>query len=376
METQTHFTEASPSSIHRFIRATFPALCGLILLAFPGKTMADPEVPTGVFSIANISKQPQQAVLDNPDVDGISLRQEWATLEPSEGNFDFSYLDSAVASSAAAGKKALIRIGTQKGKPAWVTRAIRRARGKFFTFTATDGEVVTIPVFWDPTFLEKKTNMIAALGKHFTGNPAVAVVVASFANATTEDWNVPHTESDVTNWLALGYSTDLMLATGKQIIDATMAAFPNQIVTLAVGGNGHGNGTNLDPTSDYLARTAVEQARAIWPDRLNVQKNDLSTFNPPAPGTDSLYEMIWDFQPDVGGQMVFQCINDPTYRVNNGVPIDPSLALKLSLQSAASYNEKFVEVYQIDVVGLPSVIAQAKRILRGPESVAPVPADL
>ena len=361
MESTTHASPASSSDIRRHIGTTF---CSILLLVIPGLSIAaTPEVPYGVLSVANIGKQPQNEVLENPNVDGISLRQDWASLEPTEGLFDFSYLDTAVANSAAAGKTVLIRIGTQKGKPEWVTRAVRRARGKFFTFTSTDGEVITIPVFWDPTFLEKKINMIRALGQHFTNNPAVSVVVASFANAVTEDWNVPHTEIDVTNWYAVGYTTDKLLDAGKQIIDATMSAFPNQIVTLAVGGNGHGGGLNLDPDNDYAARTAVQTARADWPDRLNVQKNDLSTFNPPAPGDDSLYEMIWDFQPDVAGQMVFQCTNDPTYRVNGGVPIDPALALKLSIRNAASYNEKYVEIYQIDVVALPSTIAFAHRIL-------------
>src|SRR5207237_955451 len=110
-----------------------------------------------------------------------------------------------------------------------------------------DGVSVTIPVFWDPTFLAKKKAMIAALGAHFTNNSAVKIVAASFANAKSEDWNVPHTDVDVQNWLAAGYTSEKLLDAGKQIIDATMAAFPNQYVTLAIAGSGHVGGTdNLD----------------------------------------------------------------------------------------------------------------------------------
>lgn len=366
MKLTPHIIAASPRSIRRPVRLSTVALFVLALTILSGRSMAAPEVPYGVFSIANVSKQPQAAVLANPDVDGVTLRQDWSTLEPTEGNFDFSYLDTAVASVAAVDKKVLLRIGTQSGKPAWVTSAIQTAHGLFFTFTAKNGVITTIPVFWDPTFLTKKTNMIAALGAHFTSNPAVSVVVASFANATSEDWNVPHTPTDVTNWLALGYTTDKLLGAGQQIIDATMSAFPNQIVTLAVGGSGHVKGTNLDPTNDYAARTAVATARASWPGRLNVQKNDLSTSIPVFPGTDTLYQMISDFAPDVGGQMVYQCLNDPTYRVNGGVPIDPALALTLSINNAVSYSEKYVEIYQVDVMGLPSVITYAHQALIAP----------
>ena len=328
-------------------------------------SLSGAEVPRGVFCIANVGKDPLPGVLANPNVDGISLRQDWASLEPTEGNFDFSYLDTTVASCAASGKMVLIRIGSQSPKPAWVNAAITAAGGTFFTFIDA-GTSITIPVFWDPTFLAKKKAMIAALGAHFTNNPSVKVVVASFANSSSEDWGVPHTPQDVTNWFAVGYTTDKLLAAGKEIIDTTMIAFPNQVVTMAVNGSGHGNGLNLDPTNDYAARAAVATARASWPGRFIVQKNDLSTFTPPAPGTDSLYEMIWDFRPDVAGQMVFQCANDPTYRANGGVPQDPALTLRESVDNAVSYSEKFVEIYQTDVNSLLDTIAYAHTVLTGP----------
>ena len=65
------------------------------MLAIPSLSFS--QVPRGVFSIANSGKLPEDAVLANPNVDGITVRQDWAALEPTEGNFDFSLLDSAVA---------------------------------------------------------------------------------------------------------------------------------------------------------------------------------------------------------------------------------------------------------------------------------------
>ncbi len=341
-----------------------------VLLAFGASASpvrgAVPEVPRGVFSIANSLKDPQDEALANPDVDGITIRQGWIDLEPTEGNFDFSYLDSVLAKCSASGKQVLLRIATQAGKPAWVTQAVAAAGGKFFVFD--DGGVrTTIPVFWDPTFLAKKKAMIAALGAHVSSNPAIKVVAASFANATSEDWNVPHTPEYVTEWLSLGYTTEKMQDAGKQIIDATMIAFPNQIVTMAIGGNGHvgGQGVNLDPDSDYLARAVVNATRLTWPGRFNVQKNDLSTFIPAAPGAGTLYEMIWDFQPDVASQMLYQCINDPTYKSNGGVPEDPAIVLRKSIENSLPYHQKYIEIYQVDVVNLPDVISFAHQALVG-----------
>jgi hypothetical protein len=337
------------------------------LAAPPPATKAPPtEVPRGVFSLGNSDKAWQQEALDSPNVTGMSLRYSWAALEPTEGIFNWTFLDSEVARATAAGKQVLLRIGTQSGKPAWVTTAIQRARGKFFTWD-NNGVMTTIPVFWDPTFLAKKKAMIAALGSHFTNNPTVTIVCASFANSTSEDWNVPHTATDIANWFAVGYTSDKMLDAGKQIIDATMAAFPNQYVTMAINGNGHVGATgNLDPTATYVAENAIATARASWPGRLIVQVNSLSTFNPKAPGSlDSVWNVLWNSQPDIGAQMVYQCLNDPTYRVNNGIPIDPSIALTRSVNKGVSYGTNYIEIYQVDVINLPLVISYARTVLGG-----------
>ncbi|MEO7723503.1 MAG: beta-galactosidase [Chthoniobacterales bacterium] len=293
----------------------------------------------------------------NPSVDGIGIRQNWRDLEPTEGAYKWSFLDSEVARAAAAGKMVLLRINTQFAKPEWVTNAVTEAGGTFFTFDK-DGVSTSIPVFWDPTFLAKKRAMIAALGAHFTNNPAIKIVWTSFANANSEDWSVPHTPADIANWKAAGYTSEKLLEAGRQIIDATMTAFPNQYVTLAVAGNG-----NLDPDVSYVARNAVLAARAAWPGRLIVQKNSLATYNPPAPGTGTVYQILWDSRPDIGGQMLDASFNDTTYRNNAGVADDPAVILHKSVNLGAGYGMKYIEIYQLDVLNLPAEITYAHNLL-------------
>lgn len=328
------------------------------------------QIPHGVFSLNGSGQGASEAALDNPDVMGISIRQGWMDLEPTEGNFDWSFLDSEVAKAAAAGKKVMLRIGTQSGKPAWVTTAIENAGGLFFTFD-DDGVPTTIPVFWNPTFLAKKKAMITAVGAHFTNNPTVKIVAASFANASSEDWSVPHTTEDIVNWFAVGYTTDKLIDAGRQIIDTTMAAFPNQYVTLAIGGNGHAGKTgNLDPTATYVAANVVATERALWPSRLIVQINSLSTINPVAPGPDdSVWNLLWQNQPDVAAQMVYWCFDDSTYRANGGEPGDPATILTDCVDAAISYGLDYIEIYQKDVVNLPSVITYARnKLMLAPET--------
>ena len=161
-------------------------------------------------------------------------------------------------------------------------------------------------------------------------------------------------------WFAAGYTSAKLLDAGRQIIDATMAAFPNQYVTLAVAANG----PTLDPDSSYVARNAVLNARASWPSRLIVQKDSLGTFIPDAPGTGTSWEFLWNSRPDVAGQMVYWCYGDTTYRVNHGVPIDPSTALINSVNKGVAYGMKYIEIYRRDVLNLLAATHYAHTVLR------------
>lgn len=304
-------------------------------------------------------------VLNNQDVMGIGVRQTWADLEPTEGHYDFTFLDSEVARASAAGKVVLLRILTQIGKPAWVTSAVTAAGGSFFHFDK-EGVSTTIPVFWDPTYLAKKKAMITALGAHFTQNPTVQVVAVNFANANSEDWSVPHTQPEIEQWLGLGYTSQKMLDAGKAIIDAAMTAFPNQFITLAVAGNG-----GLDPDVSYVARNAIANARANWPGRLIVQKNSLAAKSPPAPGTGTVFDVVWESQPQVAGQMLAAAADDPTYRDNAGVPDSAGNILHNTINIGVGYGMKYIEIYQKDVTSLPAEITYARATLLGAASTPP-----
>jgi Beta-galactosidase/FG-GAP-like repeat len=363
---------------HRLRLSEMSFLLGALFCALLMMTeKAFSEVPRGVFCLlpSGQGNGRDPLVYSDPDVDGVSVRQDWSDLEPSEGLYDWRFLDNVTARAGAAGKAVLLRIGTGGGDialggscPTWVMDAVAAeplpTSQKFYTFN--DGErSVTIAVFWDPVWLAKKTAMITALGARYSSNPAVKIVGASFANATTEDWNVPHAPPQVAAWFAAGYTSARMLDAGRQIIDATMAAFPSQYVTLAVGSNG----PTLDPDPSYVARNAVLNARAAWPSRLIVQKNSLATFIPAAPGTGTRWDLLWNSRPDVAGQMLWWCYGDTSYRVNGGVPINPSTALINSVNKGAAYGMKYIEIYRSDIINLPGATHYAHTALRPVESV-------
>lgn len=363
------FVQPSAKWLFRILSLASVFLCSLPGLSPHSVTAA---VPKGVFDLPPAGKACAETALQNPNVDGVSVRQDWSALEPTEGVYNWAFLDSEVARVAAAGKQVLLRIKTQSGKPAWVTEAVTAAGGLFFTFD-NDGVETTIPVFWDPTFLARKKAMIVALGAHFSGNSAVKIVCTSFANANSEDWSVPHTDADVQAWLAVGYTSDKLLTAGMDIITTTMNAFPNQYLTLAVAPDGA-----LDADRDYVSRNAVLWARATWPDRLIVQKNSLSAVSPAAPGTNTIFQLLWDSRPDIAAQMLWNCFSDTTYRMNAGVAGDRATILHNSINNGNAYGTNYLEIYETDVVNLPAEIAYAHDLLLGlippSDSTATLPA--
>lgn len=333
-----------------------------------------PTVPRGVFALIKSGAPTGSSALSSPDVDGISLRIGWNAVNPSEDNYDWSYFDAEIAKAKNAGKKVLIRVEGGKGLPSWVVAASNAAGEPTFSFyetAAQGGALITEPVFWAPTLLQKEAKMMAAFGARYNSDPTVAIVTCQFAGARNDDWNLPDSttvdgipptgSTETSRWLAAGYTTAKMVDAGNQVVNNTMAAFPNKPVGLAIGRTS----TDLDPEGkDYVAQTVISNARAQWGDRMVATKNSISAKMPPPPPTiGSFWWLLWDSQPAVGGQMLWFTYNDPTYRNNGGVPADPTVVLENAVDLAYGYGLKYLEIYEADVAGLPSAIHYAHSIL-------------
>lgn len=336
----------------------------------PVPPAAPPALPRGVFSLVQAGKNIDPATLTNSNVDGISLRQAWADLQASEGVYNWSYLDAQIARAAAAGKAVALRIGTGGDNiPLWVMNAVRAAGGSTFIYNDNVGRH-TIPVFWDPTFLAKKKAMIAALGARYSGNPALKVFTTSFANASSDDWAVPHNNivdtgyalSEVLRWQNADYTSQAMIGAGKAVIDATMKAFPNQLVSLPI--NSNGGALDYPNDDNYVPQTVIDNARGLWgATRLIVTKNSLSA-KTPAPSTASgSWSLLFNRRPAVAAQALWFSYRDSTYRNNGGTPCDAATSLQRLVDTGAAYGVGYIELYEVDVINLPTVIAHAHSVL-------------
>jgi hypothetical protein len=327
-----------------------------------------PVVPKGIFCMppAETNGFPDQ-ILNDMRIVGLDVVDKWADVEATEGVYDWSSLDSELAKAEAHGKKVLFGIVSGGlNVPDWLLTHYPNIQTFRFTDTnpyhSTYGQQLTIPIFWDPTFLAKKIALIQAMGTRFSGHSSIVVVGCAFANATTEDWNIPGAPEDVTNLLAAGYTTERMIDIGKTVVDTTMAAFPNQNITMSIARTPNG----LDPDPDSLGRSVVDYATTTY-GRFITAKYSLAA-NTPDPATDtSLYnwQVFFNQCPNVSTQMLWFVSGDTTYRMNAGTPGTPGTVLLDAITIGAHYGTQFQEIYETDLedATLSSVIDSANTLL-------------
>jgi len=129
-----------------------------------------------------------------PGLSVVYLRLPWSLLEPEEGLFDWSVLDTPAQRFIREGKQIALRLTTAEtpfrfATPSWVREA--GAKGYFFTpheGIKPDGTHWE-PDYDDPIFIEKLDKFLEAMAKRYDGNPAVAFIDVG----TYGTWGEGHT---------------------------------------------------------------------------------------------------------------------------------------------------------------------------------------
>ena len=105
------------------------------------------------------------------------LRLSWGYVEPVEGEFNWSLLDTPIQRYVAAGKKFAFRFTTFeshtpiRATPEWVEKA--GAKGKQ---VEKYGRKLWEPDYSDPVYLDRLEKFIAAVGKRYSDNPNLVFV--------------------------------------------------------------------------------------------------------------------------------------------------------------------------------------------------------
>jgi hypothetical protein len=132
--------------------------------------------------------EPSDTVDDFPGVSDVYLRLAWSYIEPEEGKFNWSIVDTPAQRWIAKGKRISLRFSCSESgmdqpfaTPEWVRKA--GAKGYFVTPRKgidPDGKIWE-PDYDDAVFLEKLDRFLAAAAARYDGDPSVSFIdIGSF----------------------------------------------------------------------------------------------------------------------------------------------------------------------------------------------------
>ncbi|NOU91261.1 hypothetical protein GC102_36885 [Paenibacillus sp. LMG 31460] len=177
------------------------------------------------------SSTAEQAIASG-HVDGITYYSGLSVLEPTEGVYNWDYIDEMIYLSRKYGKPLKIAILPGRWVPEWVyTKGAVKFNWNLVTDLVDPGSYdASAPVPWDPVYLSIMENMIKALSARYADEAAIgAVQVTGPSLSNGLETNLVLNDYDVTR---IGYTSDKLIGAWKRMIDAYDQAFPNKSISL------------------------------------------------------------------------------------------------------------------------------------------------
>lgn len=195
---------------------------------------------------------PDDTLDDWPGLSVVYLRVPWAFLEPKEGEFNWSLLDTPAQRWIAKGKRIALRVSCSESwmryaTPEWVKAA--GAKGVEYELGSGPkaGGPLWDPDFVDPVFLQKLKNFLTVMAQRYDGNPNVAFIdIGSFGL-----WGEAHT------LMSSQLSEAQTLAAVKRHIDLHVKLFKHTRLCLSDDAAGHDKPGRDFPIMDYARARGV-----------------------------------------------------------------------------------------------------------------------
>ena len=201
--------------------------------------------------------EPSDALESFPGESCVYLRVTWAQLEPEEGKFNWTLLDTPAQRWIDAGKQCSFRVschetGMRYATPKWVKDAGARGynidgMGQFPTrsgITMEEGDTWE-PAYDDPIFLGKLENFLRVMAERYDNNPNVAFIdIGSYGT-----WGEGHTVH--------ASRIDYPFATFRAYIDLHYKYFKNTLLCISDDVDGWNNTSGNYPVMDYALSKGV-----------------------------------------------------------------------------------------------------------------------
>lgn len=332
------------------------ALLFALMVAVPAVYGAQGQEKPGLFALHNVTRGPlDPSVLGLSYINGIALQIGWREVEPEEGKFDWSKIDSLITAAKSANKRVTLHLLPFR-PPQWVFDA----GAEPFTFkilapgNPRQGQEVTEYVPWDPVFLQKWTVLVERFGARYNGDPAVFAISVT---APTPEMMLPgsfprHSESF--RRLQEMYNHDAYLSAWRQMIDVYQKAFPDKPKFVAPG---------IVLEDAYFADDVLEYAWKRFGDKLWVFSAGLKAVQPSRfPPMMHIYSLLEQYgkKANLGFQMIWSASRDPHNRMEG--------SLRGAIENGVKLGGKYIEVYEVDVLspGLQTDLQYGGNLMSSP----------
>jgi len=335
--------------LNRFIKI-FTRLVSLACIFFSAFSVAIP--PSGIYVLIPPGKEVPHKVLNSISITGVILRGNWPALASQSDIINLDYYHQQMDRAEKAGKVVSLVINNGGvNTPDWVSE--KSSSSLFFKnknkFHDSYDDDIHIPAYWDSNLLREKKRLLSLLAENFSEKKALKLVSIQCANATTDDWNIPVSSNNVSQWLRAGFDDEVMLEACKVLLDHAAKVFPSQDLRMALGRVPR----VITSKPDYLAKSIYEYGSENYPERFFIQRHNLFVKTPQPKRVDHLggWQLNYDAFPFNAAQMLWPVVDEKSCRANAGKkPCNAKSTLKKIIAISRQYGFRYVEVYLSDVL--------------------------
>jgi hypothetical protein len=326
-----------------------------------------PTVPEGLTAVNNFEPAGQGgrlfngALFDdrtytNPSIAGITFRTSWEDVEPTQGNFVWTKLDTVLDKAEKNGKWVELILIPGFATPSWALQGVQTASFGII-YGPGRGEMKVLPLPWDQTYLDRWFAFLKAVSARYQDRPAFLKIAADGPTSVTAEMSLPNAPADLCTWVQLGYTSDKLIGAWKQVLAHFALIFPRQYFSVAlypplpIAGKTrceNGSPSGLDHAESQRVTAAIVAWGADnYPKHFVVQENGMTAAKDNT-GTAGAYEVVKSY----GGKVVigYQLVTSATLHPTDMGDPDGPTALRESLQRGLDAKAQFLEVWEPDVL--------------------------
>ena len=292
----------------------------------------------------------------NPNIAGLTFRTSWEDIEPTQGNFVWSKLDTVFDNAEKNGKWVELVLIPGFGTPTWALQGAQTATFSVI-YGPGKGDNLLLPLPWGQMYLDRWFAFLKAVSARYQNRRSFLKIAADGPTSVTAEMSLPNAPSDLCTWIKLGYTSDRLIEAWKQVFMNYAQIFPRQYFSLAlypplpIVSNTrceNGNPVRLDHSeSTRVSAVIVGLGADNYPDKFVLQENGMTAAKDNK-DTSGAYDVVKSFGSKVviGYQLTTSAMQHP---VEMG-DVDGATALQKSLQRGLDANAQFLEVWEPDVL--------------------------